>query len=195
MKLTSKIQYAIEKASELHLGQKRKEKGLPFIIHPFSVAFILSEYTDNEDIICGGLLHDVLEDVAGYNYEDLARDFGEEIARIVDEVSEDKDTEDSDEKAKETWNYQKQKYIDDLKHDSMEALMVSAGDKIHNIQAMLSSHQEKGEEMWEVFSSPKPKRESTIWFYDEVFKVLKERLDNDILKEYETVLTELKKLV
>jgi len=49
MKLTPKIQKAITKASILHLGQKRKGDGSPYILHPYSVAFILSHYTDDED--------------------------------------------------------------------------------------------------------------------------------------------------
>ncbi len=42
MKLTSIIQKAINKASVLHYNQRRKGDGLPYIVHPFSVAFILS---------------------------------------------------------------------------------------------------------------------------------------------------------
>jgi len=52
MKLTQKIQQAINLASRLHLGQVRKgDSGLPYISHPFSVAWILSNYTEDEDIM------------------------------------------------------------------------------------------------------------------------------------------------
>ena len=50
---TSHIQKAINKAADLHRGQIRKGDGLPYIVHPFSVALILSNYTDDEDIIIG----------------------------------------------------------------------------------------------------------------------------------------------
>ena len=92
MEITPKIQKAINMASQLHIGQTRKGgPDLPFIVHPFSVAWILANYTDNEDIIVAGLLHDVLEDVRGYKFDNLKNDFGEKIAKIVKEVSEDKD--------------------------------------------------------------------------------------------------------
>jgi (p)ppGpp synthase/HD superfamily hydrolase len=53
-------------ACRLHLNQVRKaDEGLPYISHPFSVAWILSSYTDDEDTIKAGLLHDILEDVPG----------------------------------------------------------------------------------------------------------------------------------
>jgi (p)ppGpp synthase/HD superfamily hydrolase len=68
MRLTPKIQKAINIAAEKHLRQKRKSTGRPFIIHPFSVGFILSEFTNDEDIIAAGLLHDILEDVRGYTF-------------------------------------------------------------------------------------------------------------------------------
>jgi (p)ppGpp synthase/HD superfamily hydrolase len=91
MKLTPKIQQAINLVSRLHAGQVRKgDDNLPYISHPNSVAWILSNYTNDEDIIVSGLLHDVLEDVKGYYYDDMVRDFGEKIAQIVKGVSEDK---------------------------------------------------------------------------------------------------------
>ena len=76
---TSHIQKAINKAADLHRGQIRKGDGLPYIVHPFSVALILLKYTNDEDIIAAGLLHDVLEDVEGYEYEDLKRNFTKKI--------------------------------------------------------------------------------------------------------------------
>ena len=55
MKLTAKIQKAIDLASMLHIGQVRKgNDDLPYISHPFSVAWILSEYTDDEDVVVAG---------------------------------------------------------------------------------------------------------------------------------------------
>ena len=53
-------------ACRLHLNQVRKaDEGLPYISRLFSVAWILSSYTDDEDTIIAGLLHDILEDVPG----------------------------------------------------------------------------------------------------------------------------------
>ena len=90
MKFTPKIQKAINIAAEKHLRQKRKNTGRPFVVHPFSVGFILSEYTKDEDIICAGFLHDVLEDVKDYTFLDMKKDFGLRVSEIVKENTEDK---------------------------------------------------------------------------------------------------------
>ncbi len=184
MKLTQEIQQAINLASRLHLGQVRKgDSGLPYISHPFSVAWILSNYTEDEDIIVAGILHDVLEDVKGYYYDDMVRDFGERVAQIVKGVSEDKDPNvESDEKA--TWEERKSKYLANLKNDSDEALIVCAADKIHNLQSMISAYQEKGDALWDNFNSPKEKK---LWLYQEILKFMKGRLNNPIVDELEEV--------
>ncbi len=184
MKLTQKIQQAINLASRLHLGQVRKgDSGLPYISHPFSVAWILSNYTEDEYIIVAGILHDVLEDVKGYYYEDMVRDFGEKVAQIVKGASEDKDPNvESDEKA--TWEERKMKYLAGLEHDSEESLMVCAADKIHNLQSMIKAYQEKGEALWDNFNSPKEKK---LWLYKEILKFMRTRLDNPIVTELEEV--------
>lgn len=184
MKLTPKIQKAINLASRLHLGQVRKgDSGLPYISHPFSVAWILSNYTEDEDIVVGGLLHDVLEDVKGYYYADMVSDFGEKVAKIVKGVSEDKDPNvKSDDKA--TWEDRKSKYLAGLEHDSDEALMVCCADKIHNLQSMIDAYQEQGEDLWVNFNSPKEKK---LWLYEEILKFMKTRLDDQIVAELEKV--------
>lgn len=190
MKLTQKIQQAINLASRLHLGQVRKgDSGLPYISHPFSVAWILSNYTEDEDIIVAGILHDVLEDVKGYYYDDMVRDFGEKVAQIVKGVSEDKDPNiESDEKA--TWEERKSKYLANLKNDSDEALMVCAADKIHNLQSMISAYQEKGDALWDNFNSPKEKK---LWLYQEILKFMKGRLNNPIVGELENIYNQAEK--
>lgn len=192
MTLTPKIQKAINLASRLHLGQVRKgDSGLPYISHPFSVAWILSNYTEDEDIIVSGLLHDVLEDVKGYYYDDMVRDFGERVARIVKGVSEDKDPNvESDDKT--TWEERKMKYLVGLEHDNEESLMVCTADKIHNLQSMIGAYREKGEALWNNFNSPKERK---LWLYKEILKFMKGRLDNPIVKKLEEVYSQAEKIL
>ncbi len=192
MKLTIKIQKAINVASRLHLGQTRKgDSELPYISHPFSVAWILSNYTNDEDIITGGLLHDVLEDVKGYYYDDLVKEFGERVAGIVKGVSEDKDPNiESDDKA--TWETRKLKYLAGLENDSEESLMVCCADKIHNLQSMMDAYAEKGEELWTHFNSPKEKK---IWLYEEILKFMKIKLNSPIVSEFEIIYNQAEKVL
>jgi len=142
-------------------------------------------------VIISGLLHDTLEDVKGYYYEDLKRDFGTKVAEIVKGVSEDKDPNvESDDKA--TWEDRKTKYLAGLDNDSNESLMVCAADKIHNLRSMIDAYQEKGEALWDSFNSPKDKK---LWLYEEIVKILQKRLNSPIVSELEAVYREAEKIL
>ncbi|MDO8530126.1 MAG: HD domain-containing protein [bacterium] len=184
MQLTDKIQRAIIKSSILHQNQTRKDNPFPFISHPYSVAFILSNYTNDEDIIVAGLLHDVLEDVPDYSDEDMKKEFGEKVYEIVKGVSEKKDPNDKNPDSVGSWKKRKDGYLDNLKKDGLGAMMVCCADKIHNLSSLMEAYKEQGESLWAKFNAPEDKK---IWFYSEVLKILQERLDNPIVKELERV--------
>jgi (p)ppGpp synthase/HD superfamily hydrolase len=173
MKLTPKIQKAINVATKLHQGQMRKAGELPYIVHPISVAWILSEYTNEEDVVAAAFLHDVLEDVPGYFAKDMTRDFGECVTKIVQGVSEDKDP---NLKEEPPWLERKEKYLVRLREASDESVMISAADKIHNLSAMYDAYKEIGPALWDRFNAPSDKK---IWFYEEVFKIVEQRLGAD----------------
>ncbi len=186
MKNFHAIQKAINKAAVLHAKQKRKGDGFPYIIHPYGVALILSNFTEDTDTIIAGLLHDVLEDVPDYTAEDMSRDFGEKITSIVKEVSEEKDPRETKEK-RLLWKDRKKKYLTHLEAATTEAMMVSTADKIHNLMSMMSAYKEQGDSLWRKFNSPQDEK---LWFYGEVLNIVKRRLKNDIVQELEHVYTE-----
>lgn len=179
MKLTPKIQRAINVAAEKHIGQKRKSTKRPFIVHPFSVACILSEFTTDEDVICAGLLHDTLEDVKGYTFLDIKRDFGLNIAEIVREVSENK-APGGDKNKRKTWEERKIHKLHSLRNASREAMMVSAADKIHNLKSLEINYIKQGESFWRKFNASPEKK---FWYYGEVVKIIRDRLDGKITEE------------
>ena len=72
-------------AKEAHAGQLRKS-GEEYITHPVAVAGILAELGLNEATIIAALLHDTVEDTA-YSLAQLRKDFGDEIALLVDGVT------------------------------------------------------------------------------------------------------------
>ncbi len=76
---------AYQKAKELHYFQKRKD-GSPYLIHPVEVALILAKLDFDENVICGALLHDTIEDCE-YLPQQLKNDFNETIFKLVDSVS------------------------------------------------------------------------------------------------------------
>lgn len=80
-----KIKAAYQVADTAHQGQKRNS-GEPYIIHPIHVAMILVELGMDTDCICAALLHDVVEDTP-VTKEDVERQFGKEVAELVDGVT------------------------------------------------------------------------------------------------------------
>ncbi|MEK7405331.1 MAG: bifunctional (p)ppGpp synthetase/guanosine-3',5'-bis(diphosphate) 3'-pyrophosphohydrolase [Acidobacteriota bacterium] len=79
------LEKAYRFASHYHAGQRR-ESGEPYIVHPLRTALILAEMNMDQVCLQTGLLHDVLEDT-GATAEELGRDFGEDVARCVDGVT------------------------------------------------------------------------------------------------------------
>jgi len=72
-------------AREAHTGQLRKS-GEDYITHPVAVAAILAEFGLNEAVVIAALLHDTVEDTS-YSLTQLRKDFGDEIALLVDGVT------------------------------------------------------------------------------------------------------------
>lgn len=80
-----KIVEAYEFAGEAHTGQLR-HSGENYIVHPMSVAMILTEVGADDSTIIAGLLHDVVEDT-DYTEEDITEKFGEDVALLIDGVT------------------------------------------------------------------------------------------------------------
>lgn len=90
--ISDKVNLALKVASRAHRDQMRKGTDIPYISHPVAVAMIVSGYTTDEDTIVASILHDILEDVEPtvYSETDMRNDFGDEVVKIVKDVSEDK---------------------------------------------------------------------------------------------------------
>src|ERR1035438_2283284 len=78
----SVIERAYAVAEKAHQGQLRKS-GDPYITHPLAVTSILAELGMTPDTLAAALLHDTVEDTP-YSLETLTREFGDEIAMLVD---------------------------------------------------------------------------------------------------------------
>lgn len=197
MFLTEKIEKAIVRATLLHASQKRKVSGVPYIVHPYAVAFLLAHYSNDEDVIIAGLLHDVLEDVPQYTEQDMRAEFGERVLAIVKEVTEDftpaeKEDHRLREHNEESWRARKEKYLENLRNASEEALMVAAADKIHNMHGIIDEYRIHGVGVWEKFKRPPAKQ---LWFYNAAAKAISEKLEHPLVEEMQKVLAELRSLI
>lgn len=79
------IEKAYKAALEAHDGQLRSS-GEPFVTHPLQVAYILAEMEMDTTTITAGMLHDTVEDTS-FTYEKTLKNFGEEVANLVDGVT------------------------------------------------------------------------------------------------------------
>jgi len=159
----------------------------PYITHLLSVAFILQEYTDDEDVIIASLLHDTLEDT-DYTEEELESDFGARVCELVKTV-----TEPTELKGKKlTWREKKQSYADQLKKGPKEAVMIAAVDKIHNFRSMVEEYYDKHELFLQDFGKHLNDR---IDSYQIIANSINKRIDGPLLSEFNHVFEQFREFI
>lgn len=183
MHLTPLIQKAINESARLHgsINQTRKLGGLPYIVHPYSVGWLLADAGSDEEVVVAGILHDVLEDVLGPSGLDyLKKEFGERVAQAVFDVSEKKDPKvPTDTKA--SWLERKEGYLAHLKQASTDALLVSLADKIQNLESMTDSFKTDGPTVFAKFNNSEGK---FLWFYEQVLLIGQQKLPDHPLTKH-----------
>jgi (p)ppGpp synthase/HD superfamily hydrolase len=176
MIFTPRIDEAIKLATRLHRNQVRNDDHkTPYVSHLVSVAAILSEVTDDEDIIIAGLMHDSLEDVPEYSYEKLIVDCGDRVAGIVKHVTEPLD---ANKEAGEQlpWLTRKEAYLEVLRKGGVESAMVSCADKIHNMDSFIRDVASEGDAFKARFGSSIRNR---LWFHEQVLILVTRKLGDD----------------
>ena len=142
-----------------------------------AVAALLSEVTDDEDIIIAGLMHDSLEDVPGYTYEKLVEDCGHRVAEIVKHVTEPLNAnKDSSEQL--PWLTRKEAYLEVLRKGGLESAMVSSADKIHNTESFIKDVEKEDGLFRSRFGSSVRNR---LWFHEQVLILVTRKLGEDSL--------------
>ena len=125
------IAKAYEYAKQLHDGQFR-QSGEPYISHPVNVAYILATMHADRDTICAGLLHDTLEDT-NITKEDIAHDFNQEIANLVDGVTKLAKMNFS---SKEEQNLANTRKIVTGITDDVRIIIIKLADRLHNMRTL-----------------------------------------------------------
>jgi (p)ppGpp synthase/HD superfamily hydrolase len=124
------ISEAADFAARRHTGQQRKGRGNePYVNHLAEVANLLSKASDATDaeLVAAGWLHDTIEDTATTR-EELAQKFGERVATLVVEVTDDMTLPKQE---------RRQKQVVDAPWKSPEAKLIKIADKISNIRARI----------------------------------------------------------
>jgi GTP pyrophosphokinase len=204
------IDRAYEVAAHWHAGQMRKS-GDPFITHPLAVTTILAELGMSTDTLCAALLHDTVEDTA-YTLDELRKDFGDEVAALVDGVTKLDRVKYGEAAEAETVR----KMVVAMSRD-IRVLVIKLADRLHNMRTLHYLAREKQERKsrevleifaplahrlgmntikWELedlaFATLYPKR------YDEIVRMVSERAPSrekflqDVVEEVRTDLREAK---
>lgn len=178
---TARTELAIAAAVAAHHGQTRKgDRQLPYIVHPVTVALILSRYTDDEDTIIAGLLHDALEDTE-LSEAEIEREFGPKVLGMVRDVSE-------PDLPGLSWDTRKVRYLRQIERAPRGSMLIATADKIANLISMISAHATHGDTLWERFNAPPARK---IAFYRDVYRAIRESWATcPTLREFEKRLEE-----
>jgi RelA/SpoT family (p)ppGpp synthetase len=118
-------------ALEAHQNQRREE-GVPYIIHPVAVAKILTDLKLDSATITTGLLHDTIEDTK-VTYESVKKEFGQEVANLVDGVTKISELETKASTDSKAENFRK---LILATSKDIRVLLVKLADRLHNMRTL-----------------------------------------------------------
>jgi (p)ppGpp synthase/HD superfamily hydrolase len=173
--LSRRFVEAVDFAIRAHGDQTRKGGDVPYVSHLLAVAALIFEAGGDEDMAIAGLLHDALEDTATTS-TDIESRFGRRVASIVEGCT------DTEENPKPRWRPRKERYLTHLRapETTLDVLIVSRADKLHNAQSMLREVRELGAGFWTRFNAGAAEQ---LWYLGELIDVFTERLPGPMTDE------------
>ncbi|MEE0930354.1 MAG: RelA/SpoT family protein, partial [Acutalibacteraceae bacterium] len=132
------IEKAYNLANNAH-GDQRRVSGVPYILHPTSVACILVDLGMDTESIVAALLHDVVEDTE-VTLEDIIKDFGKEIAHLIDGVTKLKKIPYSNREIQQAENIRKMLMA---MSDDIRVIIIKLADRLHNMRTIECMREQK----------------------------------------------------
>nr|WP_300092939.1 bifunctional (p)ppGpp synthetase/guanosine-3',5'-bis(diphosphate) 3'-pyrophosphohydrolase [Sedimentibacter sp.] len=135
----SVVAKAYNYAEMAHSNAQTRFSGERYFIHPYNVALILADLHVDVQTIAAGLLHDVVEDT-GITYDDIKREFGEEIANMVDGVTK---------LSKVKYRNKEERQAESLRKmiiamsKDIRVVIIKLADRLHNIRTLQYMPKEK----------------------------------------------------
>jgi GTP diphosphokinase / guanosine-3',5'-bis(diphosphate) 3'-diphosphatase len=183
------IRRAYAYGKQMHDGQMR-QSGEPYFTHPVAVAAILTEQRLDDATIVTALLHDTIEDTKS-TYAEVSRQFGEEVAELVDGVTKLTNLQLSSTQSQQAENFRK---LFMAMSKDLRVILVKLADRLHNMRTIKSMRAEKqaqkARETMEIFA-PLAGRMGMQWMREELedlsFKVLNPDARNSIMRRFVTL--------
>lgn len=173
-------------AAKAHEGQRRKGSDLPYLVHPLEVAAICATLTSDPEVLAAAVLHDVVED-AGVAPEELRAKFGDRVAALVADETENKRVDLPPEK---TWRLRKEESLDRLKRAKDPGVAVLwLGDKLSNLRSIRRLARTRGRALWSIFHQKDPAQHA--WYYRSAAALLSGLKDTAAWQEMNKIITEL----
>ncbi|EKN41461.1 GTP pyrophosphokinase, partial [Clostridium botulinum CFSAN001627] len=145
------IKKAYNFACNAHKEQKRIS-GEPYITHPEEVAIILFEMGMDVNTMIAGLMHDVVEDTQ-YTYEDVAKEFGNEVADLVNGVTKLGKIEYKTKEEQQADNVRKMLLA--MTKD-IRVILIKLADRLHNMRTLrfmpVEKQKEKAQETLDIYA-------------------------------------------
>ncbi len=126
-------------AEMAHSNAQTRLSGERYFVHPYNVALILADLHMDVQTICAGLLHDVVEDT-GISFDEIKKEFGEEIANMVDGVTK---------LSKVKYRNKEERQAESLRKmivamsKDIRVVIIKLADRLHNIRTLQYMPKEK----------------------------------------------------
>ncbi len=126
-----KVRAAYLMSAKAHAGQQRKS-GEPYVTHPLTVATILAKLRLDNASICAAILHDCIEDTH-ISKSDISKQFGSEVANIVDGVTKLTGLSSHSNLEKQAENFRK---LFLAMTNDVRVILIKLADRLHNIRTI-----------------------------------------------------------
>lgn len=133
-----KIERAYRLAEKSH-GDQRRISGVPYILHPTSVACILVDLGMDTDSIVAALLHDVVEDTP-VTIEEVEKQFGKDVARLVSGVTKISKIAYTSREERQAENVRKMLMA---MADDIRVILIKLADRLHNMRTIDCMREQK----------------------------------------------------
>jgi len=165
-------------SARAHEGQTRRS-GEPYLRHPMAVASVLTTLRSDVTAIAAGLLHDTLEDTLA-TPEQLEREFGKDVVRLVDGVTKIGKIPFRNYEEKQAENFRKMVLS---MADDIRVVLIKLADRLHNMRTLEHLHESKrrqiAQETLEIYA-PLANRLGIGWLKNELEDLCLKHLKPDV---------------